>query len=479
MHLWIREFGLTDAEADSTILELAAGSRGINHGDRPIGTQLSPRLQAEDLFGTWIDDVSFQVDGIGWDLVNSLIGSCYHELGLPSLKSAVVWVFTKYRAEIERGIRIEPRRLRDMYHRALWSGRGDLVDIVASYFGLSQDHPSFDGFGPLERLIWRMIGEVEEVRIPGIVGAVQCLLRNGVNPHLAGREAYFSPHAETALSIAMYTPGAFWHWRNIMRCLSIDPGTYFEEELRHASRLTELGWSKKALLALWDFEYPSSFFNERSTCHDCSTYFYFSWGKWWDNVLRCVSKKQVVEIESDEIPEWTTFAGWTPELRDAYFKGWVQMKSSDAGTAYAGIRAEAAPAHEGRPVILGHTPSHSRKSSVETQGPRVHRPRSRTPSTSSSSESSGVAFRTPSHTESELDDASQRDIVDPDAESKELLRPDGGGSGTGENPGQTRVWWRYRPEEEQRCPECRSLYIAQQMERLETGTQQMPGAFPL
>lgn len=162
-----------------------------------------------------------------------------------------MYVIGKYRDEIERGIRIEPRRLRDMYHRALWAGRGDKVDILANYFGLAQDHPSFGGgFGGLERLVWRMIGEVEKGRIQGIVEAVQCTLRNDVNPHLAGREPFFSPHLETALSIALYTPGAFWHWRNILRCLHIDPASYFEEELRHTSRLTLLGWTKEALRAV-------------------------------------------------------------------------------------------------------------------------------------------------------------------------------------------------------------------------------------
>lgn len=455
---------------------------------------MSPRLQAEDLFGTWIDDVSFETDGIGWDLINSLIGSCYPALGLPSLKSAVTWIFMKYRAEIERGIRVEPRRLRDMYHRALWAGRGDIVDIVANYFGLAQDHSSFNGFGPLERLIWRMIGEVEEVRIPGIVEAVQCLLRIGVNPHLAGREPYFSPHSETALSIAMYSPGAFWHLRNILRCLHIDPGNYFEEELCHASRLTELGWTKEGLLAVWNFDYSSSFFNERSTCRDCNTYFYFSWGKWWEEeVLQHAREQQEVQVHEDKSSEWILFDGWTAQLRDDYFKGWIQMKSSDAGSAYARMGLKTS-GHDGSTMLLGRTLSNSSKDSRESRSSQAWNglQTNRTPSSSSNESSNNparrvdaaadIAVRTPSHTESELDDASQRGNDDTDAEPEQFTTSDDGRSDLVYVSSLPMVWWRCRTDEEQRCPVCRAEYMARQKSRQEEGfdigTHHMPGAFP-
>lgn len=143
--------------------------------------------------------------------------------------------------------------------------------------------------------------------------------------------------------------------------------------------------------------------------------------------------------------------GWTPELRDAHFKRWIQTRSSDAGSAYASMG-------------IGVTQRIASNSS-DTTDPRGPR----TP-LSSSSDSSGipVAFRAPSHSESELDDASQGNRDDTDDGHSVLVQIS--------SP--PRVWWRYRPKEEQLCPACRSEHMAQPTEHLHGATQHMPGAFP-
>ena len=100
---------------------------------------------------------------------------------------------------------------------------------------------------------------------------VNTLLAWGVDPHFVHLSHRYSPVPESALSLAMYSSGIFWGFRNALRKMYPNGEDIARQELKEGRPLLGAGWRIETLTALLELDFkPSVKTYAGLLCDSCS-----------------------------------------------------------------------------------------------------------------------------------------------------------------------------------------------------------------
>ena len=124
---------------------------------------------------------------------------------------------------------------------------------------------------------------------------INAFLALGADPYQVCLAGWYSPVAESPLSLAMYSSWTFWHFRNALRGKGLVIQDIVREELKEGRPLLDAGWQMETLSALLEHEFEPEIvpkhWRDHIHCDNCKGSYDVPVEPYWQGILESIKHR--------------------------------------------------------------------------------------------------------------------------------------------------------------------------------------------